>query len=334
MHTSRKPLGRLLICMIILAGLTLPAIGMVHAQTAGIVIGTVEKLSTLDPADAGDVFTWEVLSHLFTGLTRQKTNSIEYELALASDHTVSEDGLTHTFTVRPNAAFNDGTPITAQTFADSINRTLKLNGRGGKIVAQYVKAASADATANTLALELVKPLPYVEQLVALPIFAPLPPSYTADSFNNIPTTFVTNGIYKVEKFEASKSITLTADPAWKGDAPLTDSITITHYDLPADLRTALVDGSVDLAWRGLPNDDIDIALRASGIRSEHAPGLQSFYLLMDVTQKPLNNLIARQGTSYMMDRDRAVKVGLQNTADALYSLVPPQLDAQAAKYPA
>ena len=57
MHTSRKPLGRLLICMIILAGLTLPAIGLAHAQTAGIVIGTVEKLSTLDPADAGDVFT-------------------------------------------------------------------------------------------------------------------------------------------------------------------------------------------------------------------------------------------------------------------------------------
>lgn len=335
MQATGNPLRRGLICLLIVVGLTLPALGSARAQTAGIVIGTVEKLATLDPADAGDVFTWEVMSHLFTGLTRQKVGTVEYELALASQHTVSEDGLTHSFVIRPDAAFNDGTPITAQTFADTINRTLTLSGRGGKVVAQYVKTASADASTNTLTLELVKPIPFIEQLVALPIFAPLPPSlYTVNAFNNTPTTFISNGIYKVEHFEPSKSITLTADPAWKGDTPQTATITITHFDYPADLRVALINGDVDLAWRGLPDEDTDLALRTSGLRQENAPGLQSFYLLIDVTQKPFNNLIARQGTAYMFDRERAVKVGMQGMAEALYSLVPSQLEADAPAYPA
>src|SRR5947209_81235 len=73
-------------------------------------IGTVEFLGSLDPADAGDVFSWEVLSHLYTGLTRQIPGSLRYELALAATHTFSADGLIHTFTLRPGITFDDGTP--------------------------------------------------------------------------------------------------------------------------------------------------------------------------------------------------------------------------------
>src|SRR5689334_234612 len=87
-------------------------------------IGTLEAIPSLDPADAGDVFSWEVLTHLYTGLTRQVPGTLHYELALAASHTTSNDGLIHTFTIRPDAAFDDGTRITARTFADSINRAL------------------------------------------------------------------------------------------------------------------------------------------------------------------------------------------------------------------
>src|SRR5205085_391757 len=94
--------------------------------SATLTIGTTEALINLDPADAGDVFSWEVLSHLYTGLTRQLPGTLRYDLALAATHTVSGDGLTHKFTIRPDAAFDDGTPISVRTLVDSINRVLRL----------------------------------------------------------------------------------------------------------------------------------------------------------------------------------------------------------------
>src|SRR5579859_2171988 len=111
-----------------------------------ITIGTTEILTNLDPADAGDVFSWEVLSHLYTGLTRQLPGTLRYDLALAATHTISADGLTHKFTIRPDAAFDDGTPISVRTFVDSINRTLHLQGHGGTLIAQYIKSVGVDSS--------------------------------------------------------------------------------------------------------------------------------------------------------------------------------------------
>src|SRR5258708_37740314 len=108
-----------------------------RASTA-LTIGTTEALLNLDPADASDVFSWEVLSHLYTGLTRQLPGTLRYDLALAATHTVSADGLTHKFTIRPDAAFDDGTPISVRTFVDSINRTLQLQGKGAALIAPYI----------------------------------------------------------------------------------------------------------------------------------------------------------------------------------------------------
>ncbi|MFN8420906.1 MAG: ABC transporter substrate-binding protein [Anaerolineae bacterium] len=312
---------------------TLIPLAPARAQSA-LTIGTTESLATLDPADAGDVFTWEVLTHLYTGLTRQKPDTLEYELALASDHSVSEDGLTHTFTIRADAAFDDGTAITAQTFADSINRVLRVNGNGRRIVADYVSAVSADADANTFTLTLIKPIPYLLALVSLPPYFPVhPETFAADRVVDAPATVISNGVYRVENFDRLHALTLTANPKWQGTPAKTTTITIQRFDFPADLREALKAGAVDMAWRGLSYDDMDNALKTDGIRLESAPGLQSFYLVIDISREYLDDVIARTGISYLLDRDRAVKVGLLNTGMPLLSLVPPQIDPAAPIYP-
>ena len=60
---------------------------------------------------------------IFNGLvTIQDDGSISDQLA--ASHLVSSDGLTYTFTLRPNLTFSDGTPLTASDVAYSINRTL------------------------------------------------------------------------------------------------------------------------------------------------------------------------------------------------------------------
>jgi peptide/nickel transport system substrate-binding protein len=330
-------LGVLALALMLLLRGAVEEVGAVRGQDAPprLVIGTIERLATLDPADADHFFAWEALSHLFTGLTRQVPGTLGYELALASDHRVSADGLLHTFTIRPGAAFNDGTPITAQTFADSITRLLSLNGRGGKIAKRYVTSASADAAANTLTLGVAKPIPFMKELLALPLFAPLHPEvYPRTAFAAAPGAFIGNGPYRVESFEPSRALVLSADPGWRGGRPANATVTVQRFAFPADLREALIAGEVDLAWRGLSFDDVDIALRSPQVRAQRSPGLQTFYLLIDVVEEPLNDVIARQGISLMMDRERAAAEGWLNTVTALYTLLPTELSTpDAPTYP-
>jgi peptide/nickel transport system substrate-binding protein len=297
-----------------------------------LIIGTTESLTSLDPADSNDFFTWEVLTHLYTGLTRQEPGSLSYELALAEAHTVSADGLTHTFSIRPGAAFDDGTPITAQTFADSISRVLELNGRGKAAVAPYVKTAAVSA-AGELVLTLTAPIPFLEQLVALPPYFPVhPTTFPADKLVAAPAQPVTNGIYRVSAF-ASDSLTLAADPAWKGDPPATDSLIIKHFALPADLREALKAQQVDIAWRGLPLDDAAALAPLKTLYSVNTPGLQTFYLLFG-GQAPYDDPVVRRGMAYLLDRERAIRGSLGDTTTPLYTLVPPELSrANTPRYP-
>ncbi len=299
------------------------------AQTTGAVltIGTTEALVNLDPAEASDVFSFELLSHLYTGLTRQKPGTLDYELALAETHTVSADGLTHTFTIRPGAAFDDGTPISARTFADSINRVLNLNGRGAALITPYLKSASVSPE-GALVLTLKAPLAYLLQLVALPPYFPVHPAvFTSSSLNRAPAPekLIGNGPFRVSAFDLGRSLTLAAAPAWKGTLPATARIVLQHFDFSADLREALKAHRVDLAWRGLALDDAENAAQVKGIQLRKVPGLQTFYLIVGQTQEPYNDPVARQGLAYLLERERAVEFGLRNTGAPLYTLLPREL---------
>lgn len=292
-----------------------------HAQAA-LTIGTLEPLVNLDPADADSFFEWEVLTHLYTGLTRQVHGTLNYQLALAQSHAVSADGLTHTFRIRPEAAFNDGTPITAQTFADSINRVLRLNGRAAALIAPYVRAAAVDE-AGALQLTLTKPIPFVWQLVALPPFFPVhPQSFPADRLIRQPDadSVHSNGVYRLSRvsFEA---YTLTADVAWRGAPPQTPILTLRRYPNSAALREALKRGEIQVAWRGMARAD-GAALPVETFQTQRAPSLQVFYLVVGQRREPFSDLAARRVLALSLNRERAVRDGLGGYGTPLDTFTP------------
>ena len=79
---------------------------------------------TLDPAFAGDNVDIWVDSLIFEGLVRASEDGKEIEPCLADTWEISDDGLTYTFHLRDEAKFSDGTDVTAEDAAFSINRSL------------------------------------------------------------------------------------------------------------------------------------------------------------------------------------------------------------------
>jgi len=85
-----------------------------RAQTAGeLVIGWGEPLDTLNPATSSKRITGPVLLTIFDNLV-YLNQEFEIEPMLATEWTVSEDGLSYTFKLREGVSFHDGTPFNAQ----------------------------------------------------------------------------------------------------------------------------------------------------------------------------------------------------------------------------
>jgi len=62
-----------------------------------------------------------IVVEIFGGLVTINTN-LQLELDLAESMEVSDDGVTYTFKLRPNAKFHDGKPVTARDFKWSLER--------------------------------------------------------------------------------------------------------------------------------------------------------------------------------------------------------------------
>ena len=80
---------------------------------------------TLDPGVSTDASSSQYIRQIFSGLVRLNADLIpEPDLATWE---VSEDGTIYTFTIKENAQFHDGTPVTAQDVVFSLERALNRN---------------------------------------------------------------------------------------------------------------------------------------------------------------------------------------------------------------
>lgn len=310
-------------------------------EVVEIIIGTTDMPVSIDPADAIDYPSWELLQHLYTGLTRQVPGTLSYELALATDHSTSDDGLTHMFTVAPDAAFSDGTTITAETFVTSINRVINLGRAGANFINRYVQGVSAGSD-NTVIFTLLNPLPDFEALVALPPFLPQHPDiYPPTGLLSIETMdrLISNGVYQLDSFTDGEII-LTANPDYTGPPAANDRIIIRGFTLPIDLRRAILNQEIDIAWRALAQPDLDALQNMPSLIVEEQANLQAFYLLLNHNQISLNNQdsfddpAVRHGFALLVDRERSARLGFDETVTPLYTILPDVFDIPPATYPA
>ncbi|MGL5510767.1 MAG: ABC transporter substrate-binding protein, partial [Microcoleaceae cyanobacterium] len=121
-------------------------------------IGTTLKLKSLDPADAYEVISGNLLYNLGDRLYTYKTGTTELIPQLATAlPTISADGLTYTIPIRSGVLFHDGTPCNAEAIAFSLNRFME-NGGGPAFLLKDASVESITATApQELTIKLSKP---------------------------------------------------------------------------------------------------------------------------------------------------------------------------------
>ena len=297
-----------------------------QASTSGaqyaeqIVIGVTDKVTDIDPSNAYDFYTWEVLNNIMEGLVKYKPGTLEIEPALAEKWEVSEDSKVWTFYLRKDLKFADGTPLTAKDVVRSIERVMKINGDPAWLVTDFVEKVEAKDD-YTVVFYLKQPTSYFLALLTTPPYFPVHPNYKPDAIDSDQTAGGA-GPYKIVKWVRDEELVLEANPYYYGEPPKTKRIVIKFYRDASTMRLALQNGEIDIAWRTLKPTDIESLKKEGKFNVIEVPGGFIRYVCLNTKVDPTKEVKVRQALAAAIDRQDIANKVFRGTVEPLYSMIP------------
>lgn len=276
---------------------------------------------TVDPAFASDTTSYWVIDHLYEGLYRYDENG-EVVLGAASDVDVSEDGITYTFTIRDDAKWSNGDPLTAGDFEYSWKRILtpetaaydpsqfyyiagaeEYNTGEGSI--DDVQITAEDD--HTLVVELKHPVQFFPTVILNQGYLPVNQSVVEADENWAADAdgIVTNGAYIVSSWEHDDNLTLKKNENyWNTDQITMDTINFNMIADPTTEYQMYQSGALDLVT-SLPAEAI-----AQEKDSDEYINYSSFSVYtysFNVEEEPFTNAKIRRALAYAIDREAITK---------------------------
>lgn len=211
------------------------------AQTDTVIVAmgpTSEPEAGFDPA-----FGWGAGEHVHEPLIQSTLTVTNTDLTigydLATGYSASEDGLTWTVTIRDDAYFTDGEPLTAADVAFTYNTVKASSSVNDFTMLDYAEAADD----TTVVFHMTRPFsiwPYTMAVVGIV------PEHAYDS-----ATYGANpigsGRYMLEQWDRGQQVILTANPDYYGEAPQMQRVVILFMEEDAAFLAAQA-GQVDVAY--------------------------------------------------------------------------------------
>jgi peptide/nickel transport system substrate-binding protein len=295
------------------------------AEPKTLIIGTTDEVNSLDARDAYATHDWEIIKNTGDALMGYTPGTADLVPRLAEGFPeVSDDGMMYTFTLREGIKFADGTDLTAQIVADSINQTTTLGGDVSGFIASYVDNAEATDD-RTLVLHMTDAWAVTPYLAATAPFVPVNPNeFNADELNQYPEQLHGVGPYMMTEHTVGEQMVLEKNPYyWDTEgAPKVDRIIIRYFADPTTMGQAVETGEIDIAWRILgPVEAVRLA-EVEGLEQQkiNAPALR--YICFQHQLEPVSDILIRQAIAATVDREAIVDRVFEGRVIPAYSTVP------------
>lgn len=315
--------------------------GTVLADSQTFTYRVLDEFSSFDPQVVEDVNGSEVVRDLFEGLYNQDAagNTVP---GVALSHTVSDDNMTYTFTLRDNAKWSDGTPVTAGDFVYAWQRAVDPDlaspyawymelmsiDNGAEIINGGAPITDLGVSApdeTTLVVQLSQPLPYFAKMVSHATTFPAP-RWVIEEHGaqwTRPENIVSNGAYVLTQHVPKERAVRSRNAMyWDNDSTVLD-----------DVVTLVIGDDVQALtrWRAGELDKTEIpagqypTLKAEFPDEAYAlPRLCNYYFNFNLASGPeaFKDVRVRQALAYALDRNVITDAVLQGGQFPAYTFTP------------
>jgi peptide/nickel transport system substrate-binding protein len=312
-------------------GVLLAANGPAHAETPAdtlVEAFAMDDIISMDPGEAFELSTAEITANTYSLLVRlDMTDTSKVKGDLAESWTVSDDGLTYTFKLKPGVKFASGNPVTAQDVAWSFERAVKLDKSPAFILTQFglngdnvtEKAKAVDDTTFVFTVDKAYSPSFVlncltatvasvvDKKLALEHVAAVTPSDTYkydNDFGNawLKTGFAGSGPFKLREWRANEIVVMERNDNYYGEQPKLARVIYRHMKESSGQRLALEAGDIDVA-RNLEPGDLDAIKNNPDLATTRATKATVYYISLNQKNPNLAKPEVREAFKYLVDYD-------------------------------
>ena len=341
---SKKAGVRLgLIAATAVAGLVLAGCAAGGGDTGGdgdniLLVGTTDKVTTLDPAGSYDNGSLGVQTQVFPYLVNTDYNSTDVvpDLAESAEFTSPSD---YTVTLPAGLKWANGNDLTSSDVKFSFDRNIAIADPNGasSLLYNLDSVSTPDDTTVVFKLKTENDQIFPQILTSFPGAIVDEESFAADAITpdeDIVAANAFGGPYMITSYEFNQTVEYAPNPNYKGllPAPVNDSVITTVYADSSNLKLAVQEGEVDVAYRSLSPTDIADLSTNDAVTVHDGPGGEIRYIVFNFNTMPYGATTpeadpakaeaVRQAVASLVDRQAIATQVYKDTYTPLYSFVP------------
>jgi peptide/nickel transport system substrate-binding protein len=296
----------------------------------------IDDVISLDPAEVFEFTASEIIGNTYERLINYDLKDVsKISGEVAESWTVSPDGKTFTFKIRPNKKFASGNPVTAEDAVFSLQRAVLLDKSPAFIIGQFglTKDNVKDKIKQTGPMEFTMELDkayaptFVLYCMTATVASVVDKKLAMQNekegdfgYNWLKTKYAGSGPFSIRDWKANEVIVLERNPNYDKKTPLARVI-YRHLKETATQRLLLEKGDVDVA-RNLSPEEVAAVEKDANIKVMSGPKGTVYYLGLNQKNPNLAKPEVRQALKYLVDYAAIADTIMKNKAKVHQAFLP------------
>ncbi|QIG38990.1 peptide ABC transporter substrate-binding protein [Microbacterium sp. 4R-513] len=312
--------------------------GGADASGEPLIVGTTDKITSIDPAGSYDNGSFAVMNQIYPFLFNSQygTADVTPDIAESGEFTSPTE---FTVKLKDGLKFANGHELTSSDVKFTFDRQVKIADPNGpsSLLGNLESVEAPDDTTVVFTLKNGNDQTW-EQILSSPA-GPIVDEevFSADAVtpdDDIVDGKAFAGQYVIDSYKVNELISYKPYADYEGalPAPENGGISVKYYADPSNLKLDIANGDIDVAYRSLSATDIDDLSKNDKVKIVDGPGGETRYIVFNFNTMPYGAttaeadpakaLAVRQAAANLVDRAELSNDVYKGTYTPLYSFVP------------
>lgn len=299
------------------------------AEERPLVVAQVAEPASLDPHAVTAVNDFRINVNIYDGLVRYDADSLNVEPALATDWTISDDGLVYNFTLREGVTFHDGSEFNAEAVVFNFERMLNEdhpfhNTGPFPLAGQFYGNLETVEAVGDYEVEMTLSSPFAPFMsnLAYPAGLIISPAAVEAHGVDVGRNPSGTGAFSFVEWRSNESVTLESNANYWDGAPTISGVVFRPIIEASTRVNELRAGGVDMIVEVTPDEVAGLSADSNFTVHQQA-GPHVWFLILNALEAPFDDVRVRQAANHAINRVSLVDDVLQGSATVANSPTPP-----------